>query len=162
MVGDGQGVLDRAGVPVTLHLYLSGRAWAAQLGDTGAGVAGETHADAEDWPGQYTPAGRWLCAAVAACTEAEARGYQPALIVCYGISGPLRVMIRSQVVGWPADLARWRDDLIRRAVPMDAAKVRSGEMERIRRLVRDAPANDAIFTGISGLGAVGWTGLMVG
>lgn len=147
---------------MTLHLYLSGRAWAAQLGDTGAGVAGETHADAEDWPGQYTPAGRWLCAAVAACAEAEARGYQPALIVCYGIPGPLRVMIRSQGVHWPPDLARWRDDLIRRAVPMDAAKVKRGEMERIRRLVKDAPANDAIFTGISGLGAVGWTRLMVG
>ena len=147
---------------MTLHLYLSGRAWAAQLGDTGAGVAGETHADAEDWPGQYTPAGRWLCAAVAACAEAEARGYQPALIVCYGIAPHLRVMIRSQGVEWPPDLARWRDDLIRRAVPMDAAKVKRGEMERIRRLVRDAPANDAIFTGISGIGAVGWTGLMVG
>lgn len=145
-----------------LHLYLSGRQWAATLDSLDTGMAGETHPDAEEWPGLYTTGGRWLCAAEAACRDAEARGYTVRGIICYGVPPECVKMIRSGRVEWPADLARWRDALLRRKLRMEARPIPRRERVRVARAVADAPACDAVLTGVAGIGVTALTAMAAG
>ena len=138
-------------------LYLEGRAWSAAF--AGSGAAGETHADAEGWPGLYTPAARWLCAVYALHREAQMRGLSLTAVECCGMPEPLRRMVASGRVEWPADLAAWRDAVKGTGLRLTAAPIRRRDRARVAQLVAGAPAADAVLTGVAGLGAVGLTAL---
>lgn len=138
-------------------LYLEGRAWSAAFCDSGA--AGETHADAEGWPGLYTPAARWLCAVYALHREALLRGLPLTQVDCHGMPEELRRMIASARVVWPPDLAPWRDAILAAGLRLTAAPIRRRDRARVARLVAGAPSADAVLTGVAGLGAVGLTAM---
>ena len=140
-----------------LRIYLSGYTWAVSFLGLDSGAAGVLDREVVDaWEHPCDLAARWIVAAWHGAEQARARGLEVQEIQCVGIPAPLITLIQRRQ--WPPEIRAYLADLEGGARLTGCVPSRR-DRARIAELLRTAPATDAIWTGVAGLGAVGLTAL---
>lgn len=143
-----------------LRIYLQGYAWAVSFVGLDSGASGVLdRAVVDGWEHPCDLAARWIVAAWHGAEQARARGLEVREIQCIGIPAPLINLIQRRQ--WPPEIRAYLAELEGGARITGCALSRR-ERRRIGEVLETAPATDAIWTGVAGLGAVGLTAMVAG